>query len=91
MPKATLEFDLTDPDERDLFEITIRASMYKFALEEVVQRLFRPARKYGYPEGSKIGELYSKIGESSGLAEVLVEALEEQFWEIMQEHGVKLD
>lgn len=56
MPKVTLEFNL--PEEREAFEDATKGSEYKWALEEVWDKVFRPRNKhlYGNDEINKIVE-----------------------------------
>lgn len=46
MPKVTLEFNL--PEEREAFEDATKGSEYRWALEEVWDKVFRPRHKHGY-------------------------------------------
>lgn len=46
MPKVILEFNL--PEEREAFEDATKGSEYKWALEEVWDKVFRPRHKHGY-------------------------------------------
>jgi hypothetical protein len=83
MPKAKLEFSL--PEEQEEFSTAVRSSNMRSALWEISQRVFRPARKHGYPDES-IQELLNKLGEDG---EDLVSKLEKLFWEILEEEEIR--
>ena len=46
MPKVILEFNL--PEEREAFEDATKGSEYKWALEDIWDKVFRPRHKHGY-------------------------------------------
>ena len=99
--KGTLTFNL--PEERDEFETAVNADNYRLALFEISQKVFRPARKHGYPVGL-IQELLDKAdsctvpvmdGGNCKLYDApagteLVSQLEKLFYQILQEVGVEI-
>lgn len=102
MPKAILEFSL--PEETEEFETAVKAGSLSAALFEVGQRVFRPARKHGYPD-QKLQELLNKLDEIEvdtcdgdlssvvykvGAGSELVSALEKLFYGVLREYGVEV-
>lgn len=82
---GTLRFKL--PEEHEEFEIAQKGGDYKFALWDIGQQVFRPARKHGYAEDD-IRELIQKIGEED--ATKLIGLLEQKFFEILDSRGIEL-
>lgn len=99
--KATLSFNL--PEERDEFETAVNAGKYRSALFEIAQRVFRPARKHGYPD-AKVQNLLNKADETTVaimddgncklydgyVGTELISQLEKLFYEILQEEGIEV-
>jgi hypothetical protein len=97
--KATLTFTL--PDDEAEFQAAVDGPKYRTALWEISQRVFRPARKHGYPS-TRIQSLLDatdsvKVPSMDGYTEnevgggtELVSALEKLFYEILQEEGIEL-
>lgn len=97
--KGTLSFNL--PEEREEFETAVNAGKYKYALWEIAQQVFRPARKHGYSE-QHIQELLDKADSvtvtakegslqyETGVGTELVSQLEKLFYQILQEEGIEL-
>jgi hypothetical protein len=79
MPKAILEFNL--PEERNEYEDAVKGQLSAIIIEEIWQRVFRPAFKRGYsnPEINKL--IKSKHGM------LLVEKLAEIYQEILKEYN----
>lgn len=97
--KATLSFNL--PEERDEFETAVNAGKYRSALWEVMQRIFRPARKHGYSnmriqtlldttDSVKVPSMDGYTEDAVGAGTELVAELEKLFYEILQEEGIEL-
>jgi hypothetical protein len=84
--KAHLIFDLSKAEERKDHELALKASEMKFALEEIANQIFRPARKHGYQD-QEIETLRKKLGEKGNL---LIDLLEGKFFEILNERDIKL-
>ena len=97
--KVLLKFNL--PEDREEYENAMNGSKYASQLEEVTQRIFRPARKHGYSD-RKIQELIDKLDrladKEDGITEAdqlndkfsagateLISLLEEKFIEIRRE------
>lgn len=60
--KAILEFTL--PEEREEYEDAVNGSKYRYQLNEVWEKVFRPFYKYGY-EDEKLNEIFERFGEDS--------------------------
>ena len=96
--KGTLTFNL--PEEREEFERAVRADRYHSALFEIGQRVFRPARKYGY--GGTIQQVLDKADsittpamngyteDEVGSGTELISQLEKLFYEILREEGIEI-
>lgn len=80
--KAILEFTL--PDEQEEFSTAVKGIDMSIALHEIRNRIFRPARKHGYPLPA-LADLMKKLGEDG---EELVRLLEQTFNEILNENDV---
>ena len=79
--KASLTFDL--PEEAEDFELTVKARAMRVALDDIGSRVFRPARKHGYPEPH-----LQKWVNDFEQAEALIHDLEQLFYDILREHDV---
>jgi len=93
--KGILEFDLEEPDARDAFKRAVLADDAYMVLNEISDEIFRPARKHGYPDRriqNYINDLDQKLrdGEQNPILEVL-SLLEENFRDILIEHGITLE
>lgn len=73
--KATLSFNL--PEEQEEFETAVKAFDYKIALEEVWEKVFRPAFKHGYAQ--------PELAELSERDYVVIEKLADIFREILND------
>ena len=102
MPKATLEFNL--PEERVEFEQANQAGALVSFLWEVENRVFRPARKHGYPEQDiqNLIDVLNNLVEKHATEEhpksaydgymnatSLIGLLEKQYFALRDECGVK--
>lgn len=99
--KGTLSFNL--PEEREEFERAVKAARYQSALFEIGQRVFRPARKHGYPD-AYLQRLLDKADEvtiatyddatkgpyDGHVGTELIGQLEKLFYEILQEEGIEI-
>lgn len=83
MAKATLRFNLEDPEDRHEFERMNAAASMANALWTISQEVFRPARKHGYPD-TELRELTDHEVEVIGL-------LEKKFYEILNDNEVDLN
>lgn len=72
--KAKLEFDL--PEEREEHEDALNGSKYKYQLDDIWNKMFRPRHKHGYMD-EKINEIVR-----SPEGEKLMDYLEEIYKEI---------
>jgi len=93
--KGILEFDLEEPDARDAFKRAVLADDAYMVLHEISDEIFRPARKHGYPDRriqNYINDLDQKLrdNEQNPILEVL-SLLEENFRDILTEHGIVLE
>lgn len=87
-----------DEEQKQELTLMLRAKDLKSAIFEIQQRVFRPARKHGYP-CRKIEKLIDKCGtsvikndfgiyeENNGIE--LISLLEDLFLEVLEEMGVK--
>lgn len=81
--RAILEFNLPE-DTEDLKRAQLGPKYYG-ALSEVVERVFRPARKHGYSEGH-IERLINKLGPD---AVELVFHLEQEYYSILSDYSLE--
>jgi hypothetical protein len=58
MPKAILQFNL--PEEREEFNLTVKAGNLHSALWDILESVFRPARKHGYSD-TRLQKLIQKL------------------------------
>jgi hypothetical protein len=79
MPKAILEFNLDEVDDRDAHLRAIKSLSLTLALWEMDQHL-RSELKYGTREGELSDEAYTAI-----------ERTREKLHEILDENGISLD
>lgn len=82
MPKAVLEFNL--PEEREDFEEALAGWSYRLALSEVMEQVFRPARKHGY-NNEEVRYLLKKLGPEGN---ELIGLLEEMAYGIINERNL---
>lgn len=86
--KASLHFNL--PEDNEAFETAVAANHLKAAIWDISQRVFRPARKHGYP-GTKMSKFLNADGElKEEIAEAIGE-LEELFYDVLDDHNLNLD
>lgn len=81
---VTVKFNL--PEENETFKQFFAGPVYKSVLDDIAEKVFRPARKHGYPEGN-IKTLIDKIGDD---AIDLIGLLEDKFYQILQDNEVTL-
>jgi hypothetical protein len=79
MPKATIEYDLNDIDDRDAHLRAVKSLSLTIALWEMDQHL-RSELKYGTREGELSDEAYKAI-----------ERTREKLREILDDNGIVLD
>lgn len=82
--EVTMKFDL--PEENETFKQFFGGPAYKAVLDDVAEKIFRPARKHGYSNPA-IELLLEKL-DDDGLN--LISLLETIFYELLEEHEVKL-
>lgn len=82
--EVTLRFTL--PEEQAELTCAQKGTDYHLAMVDMANLIFRPARKHGYTD-QKIQALIDKIGDD---AYELVGLLEDKFYWIVQEFGLKL-
>lgn len=85
--KYTLEFFPDRHEDRAAFKRAIKADAAYQALREIADNIFRPARKWGYPD-TKSGVL--SVDSWSEQTHEVVEQLEEMFYEIIREQEINL-
>lgn len=79
MPKAILEFRI--PEEQREFDMALKGDSAHFCIEDIGQKIFRPARKHGYdPEtGEMLSTLIQRIDD-------LIEKQDDDSWPV-NEYG----
>ncbi len=80
--KFKLELESDDIEQLDHF---VKGPDAHAALHDIWQEVFRPARKHGYP-CIKLNKL---VEETEG-AEEIIGALEEHFWNLVNERGLQI-
>jgi len=93
MSKATLKFNLNDPDDRSEHKRAVNATNVYIALNEIANEVFRPARKHGYQDSklNKMIELSGENEEGYNIVELAIGMLEDKFYEILSSRGIDLD
>jgi len=90
---ATLTFNLEDGFSRNAHKRAVNATNAYIALLEIVNEVFRPARKHGY-SNAKLNGLLEQCGETDegyGRGEEIIGILEDMFFEILEDNNVNLD
>lgn len=89
--KAILEFDLEDFNQRREHLRAVHGTDLAMAFEAITQRVFRPARKHGYPEYGqnerKLRELMD--GPNGDLVAEIIGTLEQLHSEVIREEGIE--
>jgi hypothetical protein len=88
--KAILEFDLTNPEDREQHTRIFQGQLALDFLFDVEQEVFRPARKHGYPD-SPIGRRLNQLIESNPEAGEIIGLLEDLYYRTKEESGLVLD
>lgn len=83
MSQVTITYQL--PEDTEEMNLAMSAVSMHSALWEIAQEVFRPARKHGYPDRT-IQDALDKCNEG----EELIHLLEKRFYEILEEHGIRL-
>ena len=60
MPEVTIKFNL--PEEEHELQTALRANALAVIVDEVDNRVFRPARKHGYSD-SRLNDLFNRLNE----------------------------
>lgn len=76
--KAILEFDLSDPDERQEHEWAINGRKYSMFVFEYFNNVLRPLYKHGIPDNLKDGD-------------VLLQRLRDKFLETLHDNDLKTE
>jgi hypothetical protein len=84
--KASLSFNLNDPDDVEQFRRAVNANAAHIALWEISQQVFRPARKHGYAD-ALLRTLFDK---NPDYAAELIGLLETRFYEIVNQAGLDI-
>lgn len=79
--KAILEFDLTDPEDREEHIHALNGKKYNLFFFEVEQRLLRPHRKHGYG-GSHTADRLEQLLSSNEEAREAISLLEEMYYDL---------
>lgn len=87
MAKGILEFDLSEPFEREAHMRAVKADSAYRCLWDIENEIFRPASKHGYKD-EEIQSLLEKTGVDG---EFLISLLKQKFLQILEENGVSFD
>lgn len=77
--KTTLEYIL--PEEREDLDLALNADNMRSALQEIRQKIFRPARKHGYD--------FDALRNLSERDILIIQLLEGMFYEIIRENNIE--
>lgn len=89
-----LEFNLEDPYATEDFRLALKANDLNLCLDEIWNRIFRPAFKHGYPDKiiedliEKCGSYTDENGYEASYGLDLIDALSELYKEIKEEYDV---
>lgn len=84
MMEVSLRFTL--PEDKDELRHAQLGLDYHMALIDIADNIFRPARKHGYSDKA-LNDLLEKTGEDGT---ELISQLESEFFDIIEEYGIKL-
>jgi hypothetical protein len=87
MKKVMIEFEIDSEYDRIAVNECLNADKAYIVLKEITGKLFRPARKHGYPNKA-IEDLRTEIGDK---ADDLIFELEKMYNELISDAGVVLD
>lgn len=85
--KATISFSL--PEEADELDTALKAGKMQAALQEVRDRVFRPARKHGYSD-MRMKQFCDENGELKDDVADAIGVLEEIYFEIINDFDINL-
>lgn len=83
--KAILEFDLTDPEDREEHLFALNGRKHHSFLFEVEQRIFRPHRKHGYG-GSVAADKLEQLLNNNEDAREAISLLEELYFDLKRDY-----
>ena len=83
--KAILEFDLTDPEDREEHLYALNGRKHHSFLFEIEQRIFRPHRKHGYG-GSLNADRLEHLLDKSEEAREAIALLEELYYDLKNDY-----
>lgn len=87
MPKVTLEYQL--PEEISEYEATMNAGKMHSVLWSMSVDVFRKAAKYHTSDNEVLQGLLNNTETHEATMQV-IEALREEFYKLLKEHGVEL-
>lgn len=85
--KISITFETQEEEDKETIERMLKVDEYHFALQEIANEVFRPARKHGYSD-KKIQDILASSEE--GVYEELISLLEEKFYEILKDNNIDL-
>lgn len=85
--KVSMHFNL--PEDEDLFKDATNATAMKLALWDISEKIFRPARKHGYP-GNQMSKFLDADGQLKPEFVEVIGILEDLFYGIIDKHEVNL-
>lgn len=80
MKKGILEFDLTDPESKEDFDLAVHAADYKLALWDFSQDVLRKMTKYGVLDDQELSESDRELAQK----------IADKFYEILNDRDLKL-
>lgn len=85
-----LTFDRTEQEYE--FNCALKGMDYKFALQDIANEVFRPARKHGYGDSEiqSCIETINKKLDDTDYVERLVALLEQKFYDILNERNLNI-
>lgn len=88
--KATLTFNLSEPDEQQAHRRAVNSLNAYLALHEIGEHIFRPARKHGYADQGIQQYLDHENRQLADACEDIINRLEKSFYAILEEYDVNL-
>jgi hypothetical protein len=85
MQNLTISFDVSTPEGKEEAERALRAEDVYAALDNIVNEVFRPARKHGYIEAD-----LQKLLDENEAVHTVIGRLEEKFFDILREYNITL-
>ena len=104
MAKATLEFDLDNPEDVAAHQRVLNVDRLYLVLHEISNRLFRPARKHGYGNHSHVQQCIDMASDANleiddfevedhkcDVVTSAISKLEVDFYELLEEYNIDME